>query len=408
VRRLQAFALTAALGSTALSGCSSGPAAPRGEALVVVSAPLTAQPWVGRFVERGARLAADQLNAAGGAAGRKVVLRVLDDGASPQRAAANARTAVAAGAVALVTDGVGAGAVAEVTDPAPLPVFVVFEGGASVVDPVARPTLFRLAPANRYLSTRLGDYLSERLPPTAPKAALVADDSSYGREGAAATRTAFARNRIALPYDASVPEGASDVAPQVLAARRSGAQALVVWARATGVAAVVRAARAAGWAVPVYSGPAAEDPLVRQRLADHPQWVDGLVLVSFRITSEVGAGPFEAYRKDFEAAFGVEQVGVSAGGRPVVQPPDWSTYSFDAVRLVAAALGGSGGKGGQPLMDALQSTVITGANGDERGFGPGDREGVSPDDMYFARFQAMRFTPVRDDVLSTNLPVVGQ
>ncbi len=75
---------------------------------------------------------------------------------------------------------------------------------------------------------------------------------------------------------------------------------------------------------------------------------------------------------------------------------------------MAAALKGSGGKGGQPLMDALQSTVITGANGDERGFGPGDREGVSPDDMYFARFQAMRFTPVRDDVLSTNLPVVGQ
>jgi hypothetical protein len=94
---------------------------------------------------------------------------------------------------------------------------------------------------------------------------------------------------------------------------------------------------------------------------------------------------------------------VQAGGREVVQPPDWSTYSYDAVRLVAAAV-----EAGGPLMDALNSTVITGANGDERGFGPTDREGVSPDDMYFGRFQDMRFSPVEDDILSVDLPDVPQ
>ena len=87
----------------------------------------------------------------------------------------------------------------------------------------------------------------------------------------------------------------------------------------------------------------------------------------------------------------------------VVQPPDWSTYSYDAVKLVAAAL-----ETGQPLMTALDGTVITGANGDERGYGPTDREGVSPDDMYFGRFEDMRFAPVEDDILSENLPVVPQ
>ena len=83
----------------------------------------------------------------------------------------------------------------------------------------------------------------------------------------------------------------------------------------------------------------------------------------------------------------------------MLQPPDWSTYSYDAVKLVAAAR-----RAGGPLLDALDATVITGANGDERGYGPTDREGVSPDDMYFGRFQDMRFAPVGDDVLSTNLP----
>ena len=396
IRRVLPLLLLPALLAAA---CGGGSAGVRSHALVVVSAPLTAQPWVGRFVERGARLAAQQLRRS-----QPVDVLVLDDGGSPQRAVANARTAVAKGAVALITDGVGAVAVADVTDPVSLPVFIVFEGGRSLIDAKQRPTLFRMAPANRPMATRLSDYLSGK----AKTVALLADDSTFGREGADQSRVAFARNQLRVAADLTVPEGASDVTAQVLSARRSGAQALVVWARATGVAAVVRAARSSGWPVPVYTGPTGEDPLVRQRLADHPEWVEGLTFVSFRITSETGPAPFAAYRAAYEKAYGVDQVGVTARGKPVIMPPDWSTYSYDAMTLVAAALKTSGGRGGKPLMDALEKTVVTGANGDERGFGPDDREGVSPDDMYFGRFHDMRFAPVTDDILSTNLPPVSQ
>ena len=378
-----------------LPACAAAPAG-GDEALFVVSAPLTGEPWVGRSVERGAQLAAAELNEDGGIGGRRVRVEVLDNAGSPQRAVANARRAVSLGALALVTDGVGALAVAEVSEPADLPVFVVFEGGASIVDPQERPTVFRLAPANAPMSRRLADYVSEK----ASRVGLLADGSSYGTEGVQATRTALSRNEITVSSDAAIGE---DVAAQVLQARRGGAEALVVWARASGVAAVVRAARSTGWDVPVFTGPTGEDPLVRQRLADRPEWLDGLTFVSFRITSEVGPEPFAAYRAAYEQEFGVEQVGVEAGGRPVVMPPDWSTYAYDAVKLTAAAV-----LAGGPLLTALDGTVITGANGDERGFGPTDREGVSPDDMYFGRFQDLRFAPVEDDLLSTGLPAVPQ
>jgi len=378
-----------------LPACAAAPAG-GDEALFVVSAPLTGEPWVGRSVERGAQLAAAELNEDGGIDGRRVRIEVLDNAGSPQRAVANARRAVSRGALALVTDGVGALAVAEVSEPADLPVFVVFEGGASIVDPQERPTVFRLAPANAPMSRRLADYVSEK----ASRVGLLADGSSYGTEGVQATRTALSRNEITVSSDAAIGE---DVAAQVLQARRGGAEALVVWARASGVAAVVRAARSTGWDVPVFTGPTGEDPLVRQRLADRPEWLDGLTFVSFRITSEVGPEPFAAYRAAYEQEFGVEQVGVQAGGRPVVMPPDWSTYAYDAVKLTAAAV-----LAGGPLLTALDGTVITGANGDERGFGPTDREGVSPDDMYFGRFQDLRFAPVEDDLLSTGLPAVPQ
>jgi ABC-type branched-subunit amino acid transport system substrate-binding protein len=371
--------------------------APRSDrALVVVSAPLTAQPWIGRFIERGARLAAQELGSG------VVEVKVLDNEGSPQRAVSIARRAIEDGAVALLTDGVGARSVAAVTDPAHLPVLILFEGGSSLIDPKAAPTLFRIAPANRYLCRRLADYLAD-VRRGAP-VAVVSDDSGYGREGADQVVADLRHNEVRVASVQTVPQRARGVAAQVRAARRSGARVLVIWANAPAIAAVVREARSTGWEVPVYTGPTGADPLVRQQLADRPAWVDGLVFVSFRITSEVGPEPFAAYRRAYEKRFGPDRVGV----RDVVSPPDWSTYGYDAVKLVMAAVERAGTRDRSEVLDALQQVSITGANGDERGFGPDDREGVSPDDMYFARFRGLRFAPVTDDKLSTNLPAVAQ
>jgi ABC-type branched-subunit amino acid transport system substrate-binding protein len=398
VRRL---ALLTVLGVLS-AGCASTPGT-GGEALIVVSAPLSTQKWVAQFAERGARLAADQLNRTGGieygGARHKVVVQVLDNGGSPQQAASVARTAVARHAVALITDGTGAQAVAAVSGPAQLPVFVVFEGGQGFIDPAKRPTLFRLAPANKPMATRLADYISEKK----PKLALITDDSSYGRDGRDSLHAAFARDELPLAADVTVSASADDLSPAVARARRSGADTLVVWARAALVAEALRAARAGGWDAAVYSGPSGEDPLVRQRLASHPDWVEGLTFVSFRVTSETGPEPFAKYRTAYVAKYGEEKLGVG----DVTVPPDWSMFSYDATKLLAAALVKARAPGA-PLMRALDDTVITGANGDERGYSPSDREGVVPDDMYFGRFHDMRYQPVTDDLLSTNLPVVTQ
>jgi hypothetical protein len=78
------------------------------------------------------------------------------------------------------------------------------------------------------------------------------------------------------------------------------------------------------------------------------------------------------------------------------------------VKLVAAALTIAGAVG-EPLLSTLEGkVVITGANGDERGYLASTREGVSQDDMYFALFHGFVFAPVTDDLLSQNLPTVPQ
>jgi ABC-type branched-subunit amino acid transport system substrate-binding protein len=387
-----------------LSGCGGG-----GDTVpVVVSAPKSTEPWIAASIERGAKLAVDEINAGGGvrleAGKQKLELVVLDNASSPATALANAREAVDKHAAALLTDGTGAVSVASVTDPAKLPAFVLFEGGAGLIDPAAHPSLFRLAPADAIMTRRLADYIANQ----APKVAMLTDDSSYGEQGRAALHDAFGVDGVRVVSDQAIPARATDLAPQVLAARRAGADKLIVWASAGDVAAALEAVHNAGWDVPVIAGQTGEDPLVRQRLVAHPDWLKSLRFVSSRITAETGPEPFDAFRARYEKALGKDEVGVKQDGRDVIQPPDWAMYPYDAVMLVREAISQAGALGAPLLQTIDDGAHIVGANGDQRAYNAQYHEGVSPADMYFARFEGFTFVPVSDDPLSGTLPTVNQ
>lgn len=389
--------------AVALAGCGSANTVP-----VVVSAPVSTQPWIAKSIENGAKLAVDDANAKGGVriAGKQKKLKVvvMDNASSPANALANAKSAVSDHAAALLTDGTGAISVASVTDPGNLPTFILFDGGPDLIDPQAHPSLFRLAPADAIMSRRLADYIANRK----PRVALLTDDSGYGQQGRKALRAAFGIDAIELASDQTIPARAQDVSPQVVAARNAGATMLVVWASAADVAATLQAVHNARWNVPVLSGQTGEDPLVRQRLATQPDALKPLRFVSGRITAEQGPAPFQAFRRHYEATLGADQVGVKQDGKHVIQPPDWPMYSFDAVNLTLEAVRDAGGLGAPELRTINAHATIVGANGDQRGFNAQYHEGVSPSDMYFARFDGFVFVPVGDDPLSGSLPVVDQ
>jgi ABC-type branched-subunit amino acid transport system substrate-binding protein len=239
--------------------------------------------------------------------------------------------------------------------------------------------------------------------------ALLHDDSDYGQQGERAMRQAFASNPHAVAARILLPVTASDLAPQILQARRAHASALLVWGEPATIAKALIAARSSGWRVPVYTPAAGEDPLVRQELADHPDWVDGLTFASGRMTAEVGPGPFRLFRSRLEAAYGPHRVGIrTRAGRQVFQPPDYGMYPYDFVNVLAAAIARAGSADKKKVLAALNEVSVRGANGDERGFNLKNHEGVVDDDVYFARFHDMIYRPVKDDPLSASLPVIGQ
>lgn len=408
-RRIRAACLAAAV--VVLGGaCDDSPdLAPENELTIAVNAPSSQSPYIGQTIARGVTLAIQEINAAGGVeiAGKAYTLRMerFDNELSPEKAVQNVRAAVSDEMVAVVDEGTGIDASWEIAAEADLPIGIVYQGGEELVDVETRPNVFRIAPTDHGIAFRLAEYLV----PKGLDIGFLHDDSDYGRQGKVAFDDAFGHTPGAVVFDTSIPFGSADLAPQVLRARRSGATALLVWARPPTVAEVIRAARGSGWDVPIYSAPSAQDPLVRQQLSDHPEWVEGVVFASGRMTAEKGPRPFMAFQQKYEDAFGVDEVGVTTSdGEEVLQPPDYAMYPYDFVKVLAAALEAANTTSGPAVLDALNQVDVQGANGDERGFNELNHEGVVDDDVYFAVFDDMVFVPVDDDPLSSTLQVIEQ
>jgi branched-chain amino acid transport system substrate-binding protein len=226
--------------------------------LVAVDAPFSRSPYIGTTIANGVRLAADQLNARGlSASGDTYKVRVLrlDNALSPVKAVANMRRAIREDAVAVVTDGTGVDATWRLAERANVAICIAYQGGKNLVDPRTRPNVFRIAPTDHGLAFRLAEYIV----PKGLKVAILTDDSDYGQEGKAALADAFETLPKAVAARITLPSSASDVAPQVLEARRSGATALLVWAQPAVLAKTIVAARASGWNVPFFTTPAGQD-----------------------------------------------------------------------------------------------------------------------------------------------------
>jgi branched-chain amino acid transport system substrate-binding protein len=397
--------LVLVLGLLALSGCG-GAAKKSGTLLIAVDAPFSRSPYVGQTIANGIQLAVDEVNAGGGIASKdtnyQLKVKRYDNALSPRQALANARRAIADGAVAIIDDGTGVDAEWQVANDAHVPIGITYGGGLGLVDPVKRPNVFRIAPTDHGIAFRLAEHTI----PKGLKLALLHDDTTYGQEGARALDKAFSHNASSVTLKLTLPAGDTDLSPQVLRARRSGATALLVWGEAATIGKVVVAARSAGWEVPVYAPPSAEDPALRQQLADRPKWLDGLTFASGRMTAELGPGFFYAFEAKYESAYGAQMVGVhTPDGKNVIAPPDYAMYSYDFGNLLAAALRLGRDK---DLSKSLEQVTVRGANGDERGFNERNHEGVVDDDVYFARFLGMTYRPVQDDPLSATLPTIEQ
>lgn len=398
----------AAIALTLVAIACSGEPEPSGsapEALIAVNAALGTD--AGRQIERGAQLAIEQINDAGGVRARdrthRLGLTTLDTKSSAVTAADNARAAIQRGAVAIVGDGDGVGAVQEEAARLGVPLGIMNESGGPI-DPAARRAVFRVAPKPEDLAVRM----RELLVPSGLTVTVLHDDGAYGSNGLEALAAAFEEHRETISGAVVVPAD-SDGETEVGLAISAGAQALLIWMPSEATARIVRAAREAGWTGPIYTGPSGADPAVRVAMKDRPDRVSGLIFAAGRLAGGPDEGDYERFRRDYEKRFGPSEAGVKQQGRTVIDPPRTAMYAYDFVRMVAAAMTEAGtAQPGSRLTAAMESVTVDGANGAVRRFTATDHDAVERDEIFFARFADFVWVPVKDDPRSANLPDVPQ
>jgi ABC-type branched-subunit amino acid transport system substrate-binding protein len=169
---------------------------------------------LGRDMRLGANVYFDQVNAAGGIRGKKIVLRTLDDGYEPPRAEANTKALVASGDVLALFGYVGTPTAAvsvPVATAAKVPFFGAFTGAE----------LLR-TPLNRYVFNVRASYFDETeaivrqmTQGGITKIAVFYQNDSYGQAGLAGVERALQKRNMTVAAKATVERNSTDVAAAI-------------------------------------------------------------------------------------------------------------------------------------------------------------------------------------------------
>lgn len=213
----------------ALSGLRTGWAAEeplRIGSILSVTGPAA---FLGEDMKAGLQLAIDEINAAGGISGRKVVWTFYDAESQTQKAITATRRLISQDGVEVIVSGGNmsgiALAMAPIIEAAKIP-FISSEGALSIVTPVQeRHWVFKSTVDDEDVLERIADYLDKK---KIKKVALLADSSGFGQGAEAQMRKVGPRRNLDVMYESFGP-GDTDLMPQLTRIRDSGAGAVICW-----------------------------------------------------------------------------------------------------------------------------------------------------------------------------------
>jgi branched-chain amino acid transport system substrate-binding protein len=210
----------------ALLGAASGPS--QADIVIATAGPMSGQyEGFGQQIARGAQAAVDDINAAGGLNGERLVLEVADDGCEPKKAVEVANALVAKGIAFM------AGHFCSFASIPAAPVYAA--AGIVMISPAATNPKFtedgawntlRIVPRDDAQGTFAGRYLASRFPNA--KIAAVDDGTPFGQSLTANMRKALQEAGRPEPFSAAFKTGEKNFAD--LVGRLKAAAVEVVYA----------------------------------------------------------------------------------------------------------------------------------------------------------------------------------
>jgi branched-chain amino acid transport system substrate-binding protein len=371
--------LSAAACTTALTG------ADQGDIVIAADLELTgAYADVGVTYQRALQLKVDQINAAGGVAGRKLRLDTHDNRSDPTVSVSNVSTIVTNPDVAAIVSGWSGDClitVAKTLDDKHMPT-ISLAPASGVARPVAdRQYIFKIGPnvddtaallANRLKSAKM------------TSVAMVGTNDSGGKDAANALRRAVGKIGVEVTHAETFQPTDTDLSQPVRAALKGDPDALVVSAFASRALAAARAARDSGYQGHIYFDQSAAGELFLTGMGARD--TDGINMVSTEsmvIDNIIATSPAKVARRqwfnDYTARFG--------------NFSEYSTYAADAVQAIANALETTGATGAHEAIRAsIEAGQFEGLTGQIR-MSPENHSGLIPQSLTMLVARGDRWQP---------------
>ena len=347
--------------SSAPASAAASGAAASGTYLVGVPEPMTgAQAQSGTEIFNAIKLAADQVNSAGGVLGKKIVLNEQDDACDPQTSVNAANKLVSLGVQAIV-----GGYCSSATLPAE-PIYsragipnLQAAANAATLTQQGYTNVFLLDPSGSLQAQEAANFFTNVLH---AKKVLIADDqSAYSVDVADLTQQDLTKLGVTVLPIQAVPNTQQDFSSVITTVRTSGADAIYWTGYYAQAALFVRQLRGAGITLPYVTADGSVDPTyITDAGASN---ADGSYATIATTTQFLTGSAAQAFTQAYQSAYG------SA-------PGPYSAYGYDAMMALVNAAKAAGTTDPAKVVAALGTLKFDGLTGSVSFDSKGNRVGA--------------------------------
>jgi len=252
---------------------------------------------VGNNWKNGSSLAVEEINAAGGILGKKIVLEFVDTGSDPGKARAAIQRALDAKPIAIfgpIYSG-SISATLKLTHEAEVP--QIMGGEAANLTAQGSKYLFRTSFGQNVSMPKIANYLRDEV--KAKSVAIVYVNNDFGRGGRNAIIKEFETRKIKVSADISTEAGQADFAADVIKVKRSDADAVFVYLNEEESARFLREAKKQGLDKPLIG----ETTLLGQKVIDLAGDAANGVRGHVGLTVDAPIPAMQAFGKKFEERY---------------------------------------------------------------------------------------------------------
>lgn len=341
-------------------------------------------------------LAVEQVNDAGGVAGRKIELITLDDKTAPDQGVLHYNDLKRRGVTAIIGStfsNVGL-AVEPLAERDKIP-YISLAPADKQVEPIQKYTFVVPAISSKYAEAMLQYFKAHDI----TKIAVAYDTkSSYSVAGHAGMKKYAAQYGVTLVHEEGYETTATDFSPVFTHVRATDAQALVAWASGAPGVTLAKQYPTSGLKLPLFMTGSQASKL----------WLDpvGAAAEGVYVQSAIGVVGDTLPAGRLRTA--IEEMSVPFRQKHGYEPPQFAMDGYSGVKLLVAALEKAGGTDREAIRDALETlTLVTPAG--QYTYSATDHSGLKPTDISMNQVKDGRLVPTEwaADLLAETAKAIG-